>query len=181
MPMGEIGGDARLDQYLPLALGGRSCRRAGPWTRSTTAPAVRRAMCACAKPAGGSASSRRSRTISANLQSRAADLLAQLTRCAFRQPMKRSARRACNSRPEGAAPRHRGRASANASIDATASDRPTSRRAVPRFDPRAASSAGHWERSSSSKGAIQPLGCGTWCSRPSSFRATKKGLLLTSQ
>jgi cyclic pyranopterin phosphate synthase len=30
MPMGEIGGDARLDQYLPLALGGRSCRRAGP-------------------------------------------------------------------------------------------------------------------------------------------------------
>jgi hypothetical protein len=99
--MGEIGGDARLDQYLPLALGGRSCRRAGPWTRSTTAPAVRRAMCACAKPAGGSASSRRSRTISANLQSRAADLLAQLTRCAFRQPMKRSARRACNSRPEG--------------------------------------------------------------------------------
>ena len=50
MPLGEVGAD-RTDQYLPLS--------------SPTRPAAQRAMCALPRPVGGSASSRRSPTISA--------------------------------------------------------------------------------------------------------------------
>ena len=60
MPMGDIGGGTRLDQYLPLSRGARQIsQEAGRSTRSTTAPAARRAMCVCARPAPASASSRR--------------------------------------------------------------------------------------------------------------------------
>ena len=65
MPMGEIGTD-RTEQYLPLSLRARAAFRST--SRSTTFPtarAARRAMCMCARPAAGSASSRRSRIISA--------------------------------------------------------------------------------------------------------------------
>ena len=48
--MGDIGGEQRLDQYLPMSLlRAKLDRRAGRWTRSTTAPAARRAMCGCAE------------------------------------------------------------------------------------------------------------------------------------
>jgi hypothetical protein len=63
------------------------------------------------------------------------------------------------------------------SMDATTGA--TSRRAArkfSRFYPRGALERGMWivvER------GHPPLGCGTWCSRPSSFRGTKKGLALT--
>jgi hypothetical protein len=63
------------------------------------------------------------------------------------------------------------------SMDATTGA--TSRRAArkfSRFYPRGALERGMWivvER------GHPLLGCGTWCSRPSSFRGTKKGLALT--
>ena len=66
MPLGEIG-EGRLDQYLPLSIvRARLAAALSSSTTSTIAPAARRAMCASPKPADGSASSRRSRTISAN-------------------------------------------------------------------------------------------------------------------
>ena len=59
MPMGEIGAD-RTAQYLPLSLVRARLRAAlHPRRRSPTAPAARRAMSMCARPGGGSASSRR--------------------------------------------------------------------------------------------------------------------------
>ena len=66
MPLGEIDGD-RTEQYLPLSL--VKARLAEHYTleasdERTGGPA--RAMCASPKPAAGSASSRRSATISAN-------------------------------------------------------------------------------------------------------------------
>jgi molybdenum cofactor biosynthesis enzyme MoaA len=66
MPLGEIGEGGRLEQYLPLSM-----VRAGLAERFSLEDidyqtGGRRAMCASPKPAAGSASSRRSRTISAN-------------------------------------------------------------------------------------------------------------------
>ena len=59
MPMGEIGAD-RTEQYLPLSLRAGAARAAlHPRRQSLTARADRRAMSTCARPAAGSASSRR--------------------------------------------------------------------------------------------------------------------------
>ena len=59
MPMGEIGED-RTDQYLPLSMvRGPAARALDAGRRPITAPAARRATSPCARPAGGSASSRR--------------------------------------------------------------------------------------------------------------------------
>ena len=66
MPMGEIGGDARLDQYLPLSLVRARLQRALDARRDRLPHRRAGALLhACARPAGGSASSRRSRIISA--------------------------------------------------------------------------------------------------------------------
>ncbi len=53
MPMGEIGGDARLDQYLPVERGPSPVGPTpGRSPTPTSAPAARRAMSASARPAG---------------------------------------------------------------------------------------------------------------------------------
>jgi len=60
MPMGEIGGEMRVDQYLPLSLVRANPRQKLDARRDRLPPpAARRAMRRCARPAGGSASSPR--------------------------------------------------------------------------------------------------------------------------
>ncbi len=67
MPMGDIGGENRLDQYLPISL--LRAQMARRWTLEETAERTGRpgaAMFASKRPASGSASSRRLRITSAN-------------------------------------------------------------------------------------------------------------------
>jgi molybdenum cofactor biosynthesis enzyme MoaA len=83
MPMGDIGGEMRLDQYLPISLLRAKLRRATRSRISTTAPAVRRATRISPRPGSASASSRRSPTTSAKVATACASPAPACFTCAW--------------------------------------------------------------------------------------------------